>query len=41
MLNDTIHLRNERIVIHYDTIQQKLRIEQVRPVVVVKDSVVR
>jgi hypothetical protein len=41
MLNDTIHLRNERIVIHYDTIQQKLRIEQVRPVVVVKDSIVR
>jgi len=41
LLNDTIHLRNERIVIHYDTIRQMLRIEQVRPVVVVRDSVVR
>jgi len=41
LLNDTIYLRNERLVIRYDTIQQKLRIEQVRPVVVVRDSVVR
>jgi hypothetical protein len=41
LLNDTIHLRNERLVIHYDTIRQMLRIEQVRPVVVVRDSVVR
>jgi len=41
LLNDTIHLRNERIVVHYDTIRQILRIEQVRPVVVVRDSVVR
>jgi len=41
LLNDTIHLRNERLVIQYDTIRQKLRIEQVRPVVVVRDSVVR
>jgi hypothetical protein len=41
LLNDTIYLRNERLVIHYDTIQQKLRIEQVRPVVVVRDSMVR
>jgi Zn-finger domain-containing protein len=41
LLNDTIYLRNERLVIQYDTIQQKLRIEQVRPVVVVRDSVVR
>jgi len=41
LLNDTIHLRNERLVIHYDTIRQILRIEQVRPVVVVRDSVVR
>jgi hypothetical protein len=41
LLNDTIYLRNERLVIHYDTIHQKLRIEQVRPVVVVRDSVVR
>jgi hypothetical protein len=41
LLNDTIHLRNEWLVIHYDTIHQKLRIEQVRPVVVVRDSVVR
>jgi hypothetical protein len=41
LLNDTIHLRNERLVIHYDTIRQKLRIEQVRPVVVVRDSVVK
>lgn len=41
LLNDTLYLRNERLVIHYDTIQQRLRIEQVRPVVVVKDSIVR
>jgi len=41
LLNDTIHLRNERLVIHYDTIRQMLRIEQVRPVVVVRDSVIR
>ena len=41
LLNDTIHLRNERIVVHYDTLRQILRIEQVRPVVVVRDSVVR
>jgi hypothetical protein len=41
LLNDTIYLRNERLVVHYDTIRQKLRIEQVRPVVVVRDSVVR
>jgi hypothetical protein len=41
LLNDTIHLRNERIVVHYDTLRQMLRIEQVRPVVVVRDSVVR
>jgi hypothetical protein len=41
LLNDTIHLRNERLVIQYDTIRQMLRIEQVRPVVVVRDSVVR
>jgi len=41
LLNDTIHLRNERLVIHYDTIRQMLRIEQVRPVVVVRDSVVK
>jgi hypothetical protein len=41
LLNDTIYLRNERLVIHYDTIHQKLRIEQVRPVVVVRDSVFR
>jgi hypothetical protein len=41
LLNDTIYLRNERLVIHYDTIQQKIRIEQVRPVVMVRDSVVR
>jgi hypothetical protein len=41
LLNDTIYLRNERLVIHYDTIQQRLRIEQVRPVVMVRDSVVR
>ena len=41
LLNDTIYLRNERLVIHYDTIRQMLRIEQVRPVVVVRDSVVR
>jgi len=41
LLNDTVHLRNERLVIHYDTIHQSLRIEQVRPVVVVRDSVVR
>jgi hypothetical protein len=41
LLNDTICLRNERLVIHYDTIHQKLRIEQVRPVIVVRDSVVR
>jgi len=41
LLNDTIHLRNERLVIQYDTIRQKLRIEQVRPVIVVRDSVVR
>ena len=41
LLNDTIHLRNERLLIRYDTIRQMLRIEQVRPVVVVRDSVVR
>jgi hypothetical protein len=41
LLNDTIYLRNERLVIQYDTIRQMLRIEQVRPVVVVRDSVVR
>jgi len=41
LLNDTIYLRNERLVIHYDTIRQKLRIEQVRPVMVVRDSVMR
>jgi len=41
LLNDTIYLRNERLVIHYDTIRQMLRIEQVRPVVVLRDSVVK
>ncbi len=41
LLNDTIYLRNERLVVHYDTIRQRLRIEQVRPVVVVRDSIVR
>jgi hypothetical protein len=41
LLNDTIYLRNERLVIHYDTIHQRLRIEQIRPVVVVRDSIVR
>jgi len=41
LLNDTIYLRNERLVIQYDTIRQMLRIEQVRPVVVVRDSVIR
>ena len=41
LLNDTIYLRNERLVVHYDTVRQKLRIEQVRPVVLVRDSVVR
>jgi len=41
LLNDTIHLRNERLLIRYDTLRQMLRIEQVRPVVVVRDSVVR
>jgi hypothetical protein len=41
LLNDTIHLRNERLMIQYDTIHQKLRIEQIRPVVMVRDSVVR
>ena len=40
VLNDTIYLRNERLVIHYDTIHQRLRIEQIRPVVVVRDSIV-
>ena len=39
-LSDTIHLRNERLIVSYDTLRQVLRIEQVRPVTVRRDSVV-
>ena len=39
-LRDTLYLRNERLIVHYDTLRQTLRIEQVRPVIVKRDSVV-
>jgi len=39
-LRDTIYMRNERLVVHYDTLRQVLRIEQVRPVTVRRDSIV-
>jgi len=40
LLNDTIYLKDEKLIIHFDTIHHVLYIKQVQPVAILSDSII-